>query len=129
MLVSKAWKFHRVTPVPCTSPASQQGHIAWRCMGCPCSPDRGGRGQEERSLLTSQPRRSRVALPWMTAVAGSIPSCLGTSTAAAEEPGKQLPKRRVALGIPFAQAALCRGLRCRLACLLWQGVRVVPYLT
>jgi len=34
MLVSKAWKLHRVTPTPCTSPAGERGRIAWRCRGC-----------------------------------------------------------------------------------------------
>lgn len=35
MLVSEAWKLHQVTPVLCTSPTREWGHIACRCRGCP----------------------------------------------------------------------------------------------
>lgn len=63
MLVSKAWKLHRVTPAPCTSPAGEHGDAgAAHAVGTS-----SGRGEEEISFPTSQPRRNRVAFPWTTA--------------------------------------------------------------
>lgn len=56
MLVSKAWKLHRVTPVPCTSPARERGHITQRDAGAARTAGTGGgRGEEESSFPTSQP--------------------------------------------------------------------------
>lgn len=63
MLVSKAWKLHRVTPVPCTSPTGERGHITQRCRGCPHSGDWGWeRGR--RKVLPRLPARGGAGWPF-----------------------------------------------------------------
>lgn len=105
MAASKVWKLHRVTPVPCTSPLG-----AGTCRGCLSGgQERGGRGAEERSFPTSQPGRSRVALPWKAARGRERPGAAWQWYSSAGV-WQELPRRGVTPGIPFARAPPRRGL-------------------